>query len=83
MIAAPSTSRPLVEVDLSPTQQTRTFFNALVLLPPLTGIGSPEGVVEAAATRLYMDTTGTAGNIIYIKKSDSVTDDKKLGWILV
>ena len=45
----------------------------------LSGTGSPEGVVEAEPKRLYMDDTGTAGNILYVKKSG--TGDT--GWILV
>lgn len=45
----------------------------------LTGSGSPEGVVEANPEVLYMDTSGTAGNILYIKK----TGTGDTGWILV
>ena len=45
----------------------------------LTGSGSPEGVLEAEPTQLYMDTSGSAGNILYIKKT-GVSDT---GWILV
>jgi len=45
----------------------------------LQGSGSPEGVVVATPTRLYMNTAGTAGNILYIKKSGT----GNTGWILV
>lgn len=45
----------------------------------LSGTGSPEGVVEAEPTRLYMDDSGTAGNILYVKKSGT----GNTGWILV
>lgn len=45
----------------------------------MQGSGSPEGVVTATPTRLYMDTAGTAGNILYVKKSGT----GNTGWILV
>lgn len=45
----------------------------------LTGTGSPEGVIEAEPTQLYMDESGSAGNILYIKK----TGTGDTGWILV
>lgn len=45
----------------------------------LTGTGSPEGAVEASPTQLYMDDSGTAGNILYVKK----TGTGSTGWILV
>ncbi|MES0329155.1 MAG: hypothetical protein ABUK06_02590 [Dehalococcoidales bacterium] len=43
------------------------------------GSGSPEGVLTADITKLYMDTAGTAGNILYVKK----TGNGNTGWILV
>lgn len=45
----------------------------------LSGSGSPEGVVTANPKRLYMDTAGTAGSILYVKQTGTV----KTGWILV
>ena len=47
------------------------------------GSGSPEGVVEAKQTRLYMNSAGAAGNILYIKKTDDVAGDRTKGWILI
>jgi len=49
----------------------------------IAGSGSPEGVVEARITRLYMDTAGVAGAILYIKKTNDVAGNRKNGWILV
>jgi len=43
----------------------------------LEGSGSPEGVLAADPKTLYMDTAGTAGNILYIKK----TGTGNTGWI--
>lgn len=45
----------------------------------LIGSGSPENVVEATPSTLYMDSGGSAGNILYIKK----TGTGNTGWILV
>jgi len=47
------------------------------------GSGSPEGVLEAQVTKLYMDTAGTAGNIVYIKRDTDIGGDKSKGWILI
>ena len=49
----------------------------------LTGTGSPEGVIEAKAATLYMNTAGTAGSILYIKRDDDISGDRSQGWILV
>lgn len=45
----------------------------------LSGSGSPESVIAANPLTLYMDTAGTAGSILYIKK----TGTGNTGWILV
>lgn len=59
------------------------FLFALANLSIASGSGSPEGVVEASATALYMNTAGSAGNILYVKKTDDVGGDRTQGWILV
>lgn len=43
------------------------------------GAGSPEGVISAEPKKLYMDTAGTAGSILYIKK----TGAGNTGWVVV
>ncbi len=48
-------------------------------LQTLSGAGSPEGVVTASPTRLYMDTSGTAGLVLYVKQ----TGTDNTGWVLV
>ena len=52
-------------------------------LAPIVGTGSPEGVIEAIQTQLFMDDAGTAGAIKYIKRNADIGGDTKLGWILV
>lgn len=44
-----------------------------------SGSGSPEGVLVAIPTKLYMDTAGSAGSILYVKK----TGTGDTGWIAV
>ncbi len=83
MTAPLSAAKAIVDDRGVMARQMRTFMNAVSRLFMLTGSGSPEGIVEARQRRLYLDTAGTAGSILYIKQVDSVTRDKKLGWILV
>ncbi len=66
-----------------PTLRFSEFLRELVaqakLSTIMTGSGSPEGVMIADITTLYMDTAGSAGSILYIKK----TGTGATGWILV
>ena len=61
----------------------RTWTQQISRLSILEGVGSPEGVIEAQVTRQYMDTNGTAGAILYIKRDSDIGGDKTQGWILV
>lgn len=76
-------AQPVVDEQGSMLQRMRSFMNAVARLSILEGTGSPEGVLEARATRQYMDTAGTAGNIMYVKKTNSIGGDKTLGWLLI
>ncbi len=78
-----SFDRPIVESTGSMTLQTRSFFRQLIDRALIIGSGSPEGVVEAEIGSSYMDDTGTAGNIMYLKRDDNIAGDKSQGWILV
>lgn len=49
--------------------------DAVSAIPPLTGSGSPEGVVTASVGRWYVD-TDSAGTGIYLKESG----DGNTGW---
>ncbi|PHS61786.1 MAG: hypothetical protein COB09_17110 [Thalassobium sp.] len=60
-----------------------TWLDQVTRLQIAEGSGSPEGVLVAEQTKLYMDTSGTAGNILYIKKLSEISGDKTQGWILV
>lgn len=73
----------VVDEEGVPTQELSIFTEEVARLNILAGSGSPEGVVEARQKRLYMDTAGTAGSILYIKRNDDVAGNRKNGWILV
>lgn len=47
-------------------------------IPPLTGTGSPEGVVVGSVGRWYVDIAAAVGTGIYQKE----TGDGNTGWIL-
>jgi hypothetical protein len=48
-------------------------------LPPLSGTGSPEGVVTASVGRLFLRTDGAAGTTLYTKESGA----GNTGWVAV
>lgn len=73
----------VVDEEGRATEKLSLFSEDVARLPVLIGSGSPEGVVEARQTRMYMDTAGIAGSILYIKQVDAVAGDKSEGWILV
>jgi hypothetical protein len=64
-------------------QPFRQFTQEAALSIPITGAGSPEGVVEAVQFSLYLDTTGSAGSIQYRKMQPEIGGDRSKGWIAV
>jgi len=83
-LAQPSSSRPLVNEDLSPSTQFNTWLKVVTDQSIIIGTGSPEGVVSAIQTSRYMDESGVTGAILYIKRdADDGLGDKTKGWILV
>ncbi len=46
---------------------------------PIIGVGSPEGVVTANITQRYMDSSGGASSVMYIKQTGS----GNTGWVLI
>tara|TARA_R110000744_G_scaffold356654_3_gene463421 strand:+ start:254 stop:505 length:252 start_codon:yes stop_codon:yes gene_type:complete len=65
------------------TARTRIWLDQVTSLQIISAAGSPEGSQAADQTRLYMDNTGTAGNILYIKRDADIGGDTTKGWILV
>jgi hypothetical protein len=79
-----NTSRAVIDTATGRPLQVLQLFSELVSkLPILIGTGSPEGVIEAKQTRLYMDDAGGVGTILYIKKTNDIAGNRKNGWILV
>jgi hypothetical protein len=83
-IAPPDANSSIIDDAGRMVQRFRSWSRALSRLSILEGSGSPEAVVEALPTRLYMDTAGTAGSILYVKRdADDGLGDKTKGWVLV
>lgn len=83
MITPPNQGQPIVDADGMMSQPFRAWTQGVSRLEILSGIGSPEGVVNAPQKTLYMNTTGAAGAVLYIKRDTNVGGDPKQGWILV
>lgn len=83
MITPPNQGQPIVDENGRMAQVFRTWAQSVSRLEVLSGSGSPEGVVNALQKTLYMDTAGTAGAILYIKRDTNVGGDPTMGWILI
>jgi hypothetical protein len=62
------------------------FFNWMLNITNLSiipGVGSPEGVIEARQTRLYLQTDGAARSILWVKKLNDISGNRTMGWELV
>ena len=82
-VAQPDPNKPLVEENRAQSEQMRVWTRLITNQALIIGTGSPEGVVEAEQGASYMDDTGTAGSIKYIKRDADISGDKTQGWILV
>jgi len=83
MIPLPSNAAPVVTKDGHMQPVLRRFLSDTAILQISTGAGTPEGALSAVVTSLYMDTAGTAGSILYIKRDSDIAGDSTKGWILV
>lgn len=85
MITKVNPANQIVDENRRPTRQLQDFLVEVQRLGIITGDGSPDGVVEASQTQLYMDegVTGITGAILYIKKQADIGGDRTLGWILI
>ena len=78
----PTATLPIVNDDGTMTLETNLWCNR-VSSPVSIGAGSPEGVLDALQGSLYMDSTGSSGSILYIKRDKQVSGDSKKGWVVV
>ena len=82
-IPTPLAATPIIEDNGTMAEPFRIWTQQVTSLQILRGSGSPEGVIEAPKSVLYMDTAGTAGAILYIKRDSDIALDPTQGWILV
>ena len=78
---------PSIPLVWSQSGMANTFFNVWIKQVTdrglLIGTGSPEGVIEAQQGVEYLDETGTAGAVKYIKQSAAVAGDRTKGWVAI
>lgn len=82
-IASPDAGLPIVDGRGLMTDQFQRWVELITRNDLLIGTGSPEGVVEATQGQEYMDRTGVAGAIKYIKKDADIAGDRTKGWVLI
>ena len=75
-------SQPIVGSNGAMERQFQEWQTLVTKLLPYKGTGSPEGVVSAVEDSNYYDTAGASEFVHYIKMSDDIGGDKKLGWRL-
>ncbi len=79
-----SVGRPVIDIKTgNPLQNLQLFSEDTARLVTITGAGSPEGIIEAKQCREYMDLTGVAGAIKYIKQLDDIGGNRTMGWVLI
>lgn len=74
---------PVVDETGRPKQVLQLFSEEVAAFPPIIGTGSPEGIYESKAGRMYFDLTGGPGNNFYVKSVDAISGNRSNGWILV
>ncbi len=82
-IIAPPNNVSIVNENGFMRESFRAFTYEVSRLDKLFGAGSPEGVVEAEQFREYVDTSGGAGAVMYVKRDADVGGDRTKGWILI
>lgn len=82
-IVPPLSTTSLVDKDGNPTDEFYRWITSITRTDMLVGTGSPEGIIEAQETREYMDRTGIAGAVKYIKQLPDIGGNRKLGWVPV
>ena len=82
-VIQPNSDRSLIKESGAPSDQLNLWFKVISDRSTIIGTGSPEGIYEGTQGALYMDETGTSGNILYIKRNSDILGDITQGWILV
>lgn len=74
---------PIVNNDGTMSDAFRLFTQKVSLNVALIGSGSPEGVIEARQYQVYIDSAGTTGSLLYIKRDPDISGDRSKGWVAV
>jgi hypothetical protein len=82
-VTPPTATRPIVDDKGEQVQEFYTWCKVISDRSLIVGTGSPETAVEAPQGAEYMDDTGTASSIKYIKRDADIAGDATKGWILV
>jgi hypothetical protein len=65
------------------TQVMNTFADQVTENSLIIGTGTPETVIPANQGRFYMDETGLAGSVLFIKQLSDIGGDNKQGWVAI
>jgi len=78
-----SRSIPVVDAQGRPLGALHQFSVEVAAMSTIVGVGSPEGAIAAEVAREYLDTTGGAGAVKYIKQLSDIGGNRKLGWVAI
>ena len=82
-IVPPNASTPITNEDGTMVDAFQRWATQMTRLDLIVGTGSPEGVIEAAVGREYLDDTGAAGAVKFIKQLADIGGDRTQGWVAV
>lgn len=82
-IPVPDASTPIVDSNGLMTDAFQRWINDVTRLDLMVGVGSPEGNIEAEIGREYLDTTGAAGAVKFIKQLPDIGGDRTQGWVAI
>lgn len=74
---------PVVDDAGLMTEPFRKYMATLGYALPIVGAGTPEAAVEANQFSIYINSTGTTGTLMYVKKLTDIGNDKTKGWVAV
>lgn len=82
-IPVPDAALSIVDGDGVMNDVFQRWVSEMTSLDLIIGTGSPEGVIEATVGREYLDDTGAAGAVKFIKQLADIGGDKTQGWVAV
>lgn len=82
-IPVPDANTPVVDSNGLMNDAFQIWVSRMTSLDLLVGTGSPEGAIEAIVGREYLDQTGAAGAVKFIKQLADIGGDKSQGWVAI